>query len=111
MNLLLSPEAVHDLGEIYDFTAARWGDEQAATYLRRLDSACRDLAANPGKGRRRADVPAPYLVFSVGSHLIIYRIVESRVEVLNILHPAMDLAARLRQALVRQTRRGSDPPV
>ncbi|KPF72463.1 hypothetical protein IP88_09900 [alpha proteobacterium AAP81b] len=102
MKLVLSPEAARDLGDIHDFTADRWGDKQAQSYLRRLHAACVDLAANPDKGRRRSDVPPPYRVLTVDSHLVIYRTVDDRVEMLNVLHPAMDLAARLRAALAGQ---------
>lgn len=101
MTLLLSPEAVRDLGEIHDYTAERWGDTQALAYLRELQAACQRLVGNPDLGRRRADVPPPYRVLAVGSHLIVYRSVDDRIEVLNILHPAMDIAARLADALRR----------
>lgn len=100
----LTRAAAHDLAEIEDYTARQWGDEQADRYVNALFDAFAALAANPDMGRRRADVPPPYRVLSVGSHLIIYRTVDGRVEVLNILHPAMDLAARLRAALARQAR-------
>ncbi|HLY54833.1 MAG TPA: type II toxin-antitoxin system RelE/ParE family toxin [Stellaceae bacterium] len=100
---VLSREAGIDLAEIEDYTARKWSDDQAEKYLRELFRALEALARDPGLGRRRADVPPPYLVYSVGSHLIVYRYLQpaNRVEVLNILHPAMDIATRLKKALAR----------
>lgn len=106
----LTRTAADDIAEIEDYTARQWGDEQADRYINALFDAFQALAANPDIGRRRADVPPPYRVLGVGSHLIIYRTIDSRVEVLNILHPAMDLATRLRRALARQAGRDTDPP-
>lgn len=101
MSLQLSPEAVRDIEDIFDYSARRWGVDQAETYVRALHAACRQLVENPALGRRRPDIPPPWLVFSVGSHLIVFRVgsTDDRVEVLNILHPAMDIAARLTRAL------------
>lgn len=99
----LTREAGHDLSEIEDYTARRWGDDQARHYIDALFEAFEALAQNPAAGRRRTDIPPPYLVHAVGSHLIIYRINtrDDRVEILNILHPAMDLPRRLADALRR----------
>lgn len=97
----LSREAGLDLEEIEDYTALHWGDAQAECYLRDLFAAFDRIADDPKLGRRRADIPVPYLVYSVGSHMIIYRDNQEtgRVEILNIMHPAMDIASRMRSAL------------
>ena len=94
---VLSREAGRDLEEIETYTAQNWGDDQAEQYLREIFDAFDALTQNPSLGRRRDDVPAPYLVHAVGSHLIVYRlgIDLDRIEVLNLLHPAMNVRARL----------------
>ncbi len=103
----LSPETERSLEEIEDYTARRWGEAQAERYLRDIFAAFAALANEPGLGRRRADIPEPYLVYSVGSHLIIYR--DNRntgwVEILNILHPSMNIEQRMRQALVSMAKK------
>lgn len=106
---VLSQEAGVDLEEIEDYTARHWGDVQAEHYLRELFTAFDHIATNPESGRRRADIPEPYLVYAVGSHLIIYRDNQAagRVEILNILHPAMDIAGRLRRALYYMAGKGT----
>lgn len=91
----LSRGADLDLLEIEDYTARKWGDAQAKRYIDYIFAALRELGENPNLGRRRPDVPAPYLVYPAESHLIIYRATPA-VEVLNILHPSMDIGTRLR---------------
>lgn len=103
MKLLLSREAARDIEEIGDFTAERWGKRQAVIYIRNLHDAFERLANNPALGHRRFDLPAAFLVYQVASHLVIYRVDDGkdRVEVLNILHPSMDVAKRVATALRR----------
>jgi len=103
---VLSREAGHDLAEIEDYTARRWGDHQAERYVTELFQAFGALADNPDLGRRRDDVPPPYLVYAVGRHLIVYQHQADgeRVEILNVLHPAMDIRARLAEARDRPRR-------
>lgn len=109
---VLSREAGRDLEEIEDYSARRWGDAQAETYLRELFEAFERLSRNPDLGRARPDVPPPYLVYGAGSHLIVYRHSQQakRVEVLNVLHPAMHMQRRLREALAALAQRGKVPP-
>lgn len=101
--LVFSREAERDLIEIEDYTATTWGDKQAEKYLREIEAAFAEITKNPETGRMRPDIPAPYLCYSVGSHLIIYRVNQAKrqVEVLNIVHPAMDIKKRLMEALKR----------
>lgn len=93
----LSRAAGQDLEEIEDYTARVWGDQQAEAYIRDLFAAFDRLANNPALGRHRPDIPAIWLCYSVGRHLIVYRLKDDQVEILNILHPRMDIAARLRR--------------
>lgn len=99
----LSKQAGQDLADIADYTAIKWGEEKAESYINALFQAFDKIALAPDLGRRRTDIPEPYLCFSVGSHLIIYRLnqAKQRIEILNILHPKMDLAKRLKNHLKR----------
>ena len=100
----LSREAARDVREIEDYSARKWGDERTALYLNDIFVALKKLADKPDLGRRRNDVPPPYLVYSVGSHIIIYRhnTAKALLEVLNILHPAQDVKLRVLKALQRR---------
>lgn len=104
MGFILSREAARDLEEIEDYTARKWGDKQAEKYLKEILQAFKKLSANPSPGRARADIPPAFLIYEVGSHVIIYRY-NHQLEILNILHPAMDIAVRMSDALTRLTRK------
>jgi toxin ParE1/3/4 len=102
----LSRDAGASLDEIFDYTIERWGDAQADVYTDAIFAALERLAAEPGLGRRRADLPPTVLVHMVGGHLIVYRLgADDCVEVVNILHGAMDVARRITDALLRETTR------
>ncbi|MGN6208725.1 type II toxin-antitoxin system RelE/ParE family toxin [Asticcacaulis sp.] len=73
MSWILSKEARSVIEEIEDYTAMTWGDTQAARYVEALFQAFHKLGDNPALGRSRPDVPPPFLVYAVGSHLIVYR--------------------------------------
>jgi toxin ParE1/3/4 len=104
---VLSREAGRDLEEIEEYTAMQWGDKQAEKYLGDIFFAFDRLAENPNLGHSRQDVPHPYLAHAVGSHMIIYRYNNSarRIEVLNVVHPAMNISARMKEALTRMKKR------
>ena len=106
MKLLLSPQAWRDISEIDDYSNERWGAEHAERYITALHEACRRLVVEPELGRRRPDLPPSYLAYAVGSHLIVYvvNVQQDRIDVLNVLHPAMDIAGRLRTAMLTQSR-------
>ena len=61
---LLSPAARADLGEIWDYTAGRWGTEQAEQYIRALTTACQELAGQRRTGRAIGAVRAGYFKLS-----------------------------------------------
>ena len=105
MKFVLSREAGTDLRHIEDYTARKWGRDQREAYLRSIFTACGKLSERPNLGHTRKDIPPPYLAYSVGSHLIVYRYNADRyrIEVLNILHPAMNIERRVREALTRLT--------
>lgn len=88
---VLSPKARADLEGIWDFTAGRWGDAQAETYVRSIQTAIETVAADPGRGRACDDIRAGYRRFAVGSHLLFYRLDKGGVvDVVRILHQRMD---------------------
>ena len=103
MNWILSKEARYVIEEIEDYTAITWGDAQAGRYIETLFEAFHRLGDNPALGRSRPDVPPPFLVYAVGSHLIVYRhnSAKERIEVLMVLHPAMNIEKRLMALLKR----------
>lgn len=93
---LFSPAARADLAEIWDYTAERWGVEQAERYVRDIADAGRALADGRREGRAADDVRPGYLKLAVGSHFLFYRVtVAGIVDIVRILHQRMDAGVRL----------------
>lgn len=93
----VSPAARADLGEIWDYTASRWGAEQAERYVRALAAACQDLADQRKEGRAIDDIRAGYYKLAVGSHLLFYRLAgDGTIDIVRVLHQRMDIPERLR---------------
>ena len=56
----LTPRAQADLEEIWDYTAARWGPDQAESYLRLLWKAIEEVTERPAVGKVSPDAGAGY---------------------------------------------------
>jgi toxin ParE1/3/4 len=92
---VLSPRAQADLSEIWDYSAARWGESQAEAHIRQIQAAIETIAADPRRGRSCADIRPGYSKFAVGSHVLFYRQGEAGVDVVRILHQRMDFDRHL----------------
>lgn len=93
---VLSPRAIDDLSDIWDFSAERWGLEQADRYVRQIATTCRDIAEDRRKGLDAGDIRAGYFRYPVGSHVVFYRFGEGGVlQVVRILHKRMDAERHL----------------
>lgn len=97
MKVRLSPDAVDDLDGIEEFGTARWGTAQSARYLAMLRAAADRLAANPSLGRARDGVPRAYRLYSVASHVVVFRAdpAADQLVVLRVLHQKMDVGRRV----------------
>ena len=92
----LSPAAVVDLAEIWDYTVERWGPDQADAYVRDIQRAIERAAANPRVGKPCDEVRSGYLKLATGSHVIFYRNETHRaIDVVRILHQRMDIDRHL----------------
>jgi len=87
---ILSSKADSDLEGIWDYTDAMWGRTQARTYLTQLENRMIALAHHPSAGRKRYDLPGTPMSYHEGRHVIFYRPVREGIEVLRVLHDAMD---------------------
>jgi toxin ParE1/3/4 len=95
MRYVLSRRADRDLDKIWDYTAGRWDDKQAEKYIGQIRQAIEALAVDPGRGRPASETRAGYRKYPVGSHMIFFRVVRSRVEIVRVLHQRMDFARHL----------------
>lgn len=89
----LAPRAWRDLETIEDYTLETWGVAQAEEYIRTMHIAFQLLAENPYLGYAKGH----YRAYAAAQHIVIYRIAKARIEIMHILHPAMDVKARLKK--------------
>lgn len=92
---LFTRKAEADLKEIARYTQSHWGRGQRLKYLKRLDACFWALAENPHKGEDCSEIREGYQRWPVGSHVVFYRLVVDRVEIIRILHQNMDIESRL----------------
>ena len=87
---VVSPRAQVDLEKIWNYTAARWSDQQAEGYIREIWQAIEVVAADPRKGRACDDVRAGYRKHLVGAHVLFFREIDAGIDVVRILHQRID---------------------
>ncbi len=92
---VLSPLARADIDEIWNYTANHWSDAQAERYLRVIENAIKMAASNPKRGRACHEFRMGYFRLSAGSHILFYRIVGDKIDVVRILHQSMDFERHL----------------
>lgn len=95
LEIIKTPAAEQDLIDIWYYTATQWGDDQADTYVDRLEEAMLRLLRHPEIGVDCAELRAGYRRTGAGRHLIYYRIADTAIEVVRVLHVSMDAEAHL----------------
>jgi antitoxin ParD1/3/4/toxin ParE1/3/4 len=93
----LSPESLQDLQDIWDFIAS-----DSVTAADRLESelfeAFELLAQRPRMGHTRSDLTARDVRFwPVGSYLIVYRRISTKLQIVAVLHGARDIVEVIRR--------------
>jgi toxin ParE1/3/4 len=87
---ILSPQAQGNLKDIRAYTLKNFGKQQTTAYLKILHKHTKDLAATPSKGKKRDEIKAGYYSSLIGSHTIYYRIADTHIEVIDVLHQSME---------------------
>ncbi len=95
--VFFTEQADADLFGIYVHTYQTWGEKQAIKYTNLLRHAIEKIAANPTfpGTRDRTEVRPGYRSYHAQRHLIFYRSVERRIEIVRILHDSMDIRSHL----------------
>ena len=85
-----TPRADQDLEELWFFIAQ---DDPAAAdrWLDTLEEKIRLLAENPLMGPARPDIARELRYHPVGSHLLLYRVIQGGIEIVRVVHGARDL--------------------
>lgn len=91
----LSLAAQRDLDRIFDDTVIEWGLAQAADYTDLIEQACAELAQAPLRAPACDAIRRGYRRRGVGRHVIYFRVTETGISVVRILHQRMNAADKL----------------
>lgn len=97
MALRLSALAERDIESILRYTLNKWGKTQFDKYYHLLESTLAEITADPYclTCRKRDDLFRGAYTKSFGQHIVFYRVTQSDVEVVRILHQIMDHRSHL----------------
>lgn len=87
---ILSPQAQNSLKQISRYTLDNHGERQRKTYLRMLRSKMLSAATNPHIGKERSDVKMGYFSIQAEKHHIYYRIRDTHIDIIDVLHQSME---------------------
>jgi len=91
MKLDLTDAAIDDLKSIRDYTLETWGGEQVEKYLEAVWSRFELIRKNPNHWRHRPDLFPGCQIATQGNHVILFRIHQEVLQIIRVLHGAMDL--------------------
>lgn len=95
LRLRVTPKAESDLIGIWVYTCDEWGMVQADRYLDELEEGMKQLIHHPSLGADYTHVVPGYRRLQVENHAVFYKLVESELLVVRVLHQSMDAPARL----------------
>lgn len=95
LRIVILETAIFDLEEIWFYTLTTWSQEQADRYHALITAEIGTLASRPTLGKRVDYLRKGYWSSKVKSHYIFYRITETEIEIVRILHESMDIPNRL----------------
>ena len=86
----LSPQAQNSILQIAEYTLENYGKVQRKKYLGLLRDKMRLVAKSPAMGKERPEIKAGYYSIRAEKHFIYYRIADSGIEIIDVLHQAME---------------------
>ena len=95
MKLVLTEAALADLKSIRHYTLESWGSAQEERYLGNLWTKFGSLLADPLRYRTRDDLFPGCRIAAQGSHVILFRVGGETLEIVRVLHGAMDFKRHL----------------
>ncbi len=98
MKLGLTPAALADLRSIRDYTLSRWGPGQEEAYLDRMWKKFEIIQEDPAPYRFRTDLFPGCQISTEGKHVILFRVDKSTLQMVRVLHSAMDFKRHLSSA-------------
>jgi toxin ParE1/3/4 len=95
--LVWAPKAKQDLRNIWDYFARVASADIADKILHEIDQRAAHLSARPYLGRPRDEIMPGLRGVLVQPHTVFYRVTDTAVEILRILHERRDFTAVLRK--------------
>ena len=95
MRLEITPAALEDLRSIRSYTLQTWGSVQEEAYLESLWKRFQEMLNNHGIYRFRNDLFPGCQLASEGKHVILFRISGDALQIVRVLHSAMDYRRHL----------------
>ena len=87
---VLSLQAQNSLKQISRYTTENFGERQKRKYLKLLRDKMRSAAKSPDKGQKRSEIKEGYYSIRAGGHHIYYRIKETHIDIIDVLHQSME---------------------
>jgi toxin ParE1/3/4 len=87
---VLSPQAQKSLKQIQRYTFENYGKQQTSLYLNGLRKRMQQLAESPFDGKPRSEIKTDYYSYYEGRHTIYYRIRDTHIDIIDILHQSME---------------------
>lgn len=95
MKLVLTEAALADLKSIRAYTFESWGASQEELYLENLWAKFEAILADPVRYRIRQDLFPGCRIAAEGRHVILFRVGDGTLEIVRVLHGAMDFKRHL----------------
>lgn len=93
---IISTEAQKSLKQIRTYTLKNHGKQQTKIYLKMLRSRMQDISKKPdSKGTARDDLKKGYYSVFAGKHTIYYRIRDTHIDIIDVLHQSMEPSKHL----------------
>ena len=99
MTLDFTEAAVSDLQSIRNYTLEKWGPEQEQRYLNALWKKFEEILRDPDRWRFRNDLFPGCQIAAQGKHVLLFRVRGKTLEIVRILHSAMDFPRHLPEDL------------
>lgn len=95
LKLLLVPQAITDLEDIFEYTVKNWSLTQAEIYQDLLFESMNKILSSPRIGSKYLFKKGKYRKLNSSKHIIFYRLEDEYCIVVRILHERMDLNSHL----------------
>ena len=95
MEIILSPAAIRDLQSISAYTLQTWGAAQEESYLKGLWEKLAAIRSGPESFRLREDLAKSCRSARHEKHVIFFTVQGQTLQIIRILHRAMDFSSHL----------------